>query len=134
MGGAGEAQVLRRGLMLVDDDADLLESLGDILGDLFHAVHIETAPNAMEAMRKMEGAPVHVLLTDQNMPGLAGLELIEWARQRHPGTHCVLMSAAVEETLSVEAAALGAAFFAKPLALADLARHLHTALADDRGG
>lgn len=67
-------------IMLVDDSATILLSLSSILGKAGYSV--EKASNAEEALEKFNaGAKIDLLLTDLNMPGMDGLDLIREVRK-----------------------------------------------------
>ncbi|HTG43468.1 MAG TPA: PAS domain S-box protein [Verrucomicrobiae bacterium] len=86
------------GRLLVVDDIDLvLECTCDFL----NAVGFETfsAHNADEALRILAQEPIDLLLTDFNMPGISGLELIGQVRNRWPKIKCVLASGYLDETI-----------------------------------
>jgi len=51
--------------------------------------------------------PIDLLVTDQNMPGLSGLEVARAARERRPALPVVIVSGHVNEALLAEAEALG---------------------------
>jgi CheY-like chemotaxis protein len=62
------------------------------------------ASSAVEAYVVLEDeAAFDVVLTDLNMPGLTGRELIEWVRARLPLLPIVVISAYPEALLGVEA-------------------------------
>ena len=66
-------------IFLVDDSATILLSVSSILGKAGYAV--EKAANAEEALKKFAaGVKVDLLLTDLNMPGMNGIELIKKVR------------------------------------------------------
>ena len=66
--------------MLVDDSATILLSISSILGKAGYTV--EKAANAAEALRKLNaGAKINLLITDLNMPGMNGIELIREVRK-----------------------------------------------------
>ena len=66
-------------IFLVDDSATILLSVSSILGKAGFAV--EKASNADEALRKFKaGVKVDLLITDLNMPGMNGIELIKQVR------------------------------------------------------
>jgi CheY-like chemotaxis protein len=66
-------------IMLVDDSATILLSISSILGKAGYTV--EKAPNAEEALKKFNnGTKVDLLITDLNMPGMNGIELIREVR------------------------------------------------------
>ena len=69
-----------RTIMLVDDSATILLSISSILSKAGYAV--EKAANAEEALRKFTaGTKVDLLITDLNMPGMNGIELIKLVRK-----------------------------------------------------
>lgn len=67
-------------IMLVDDSATILLSISNILSKAGYGV--EKAGNAHEALAKFQGgAKVDLLITDLNMPGMNGIELIKEIRK-----------------------------------------------------
>ena len=66
--------------MLVDDSTTILLSISSILSKAGYSV--EKAPNAEEALKKFNnGTKIDLLITDLNMPGMNGIELIKEVRQ-----------------------------------------------------
>ncbi|MEF8698825.1 MAG: response regulator [Candidatus Accumulibacter sp. UW25] len=66
-------------IFLVDDSATILLSVSSILAKAGFAV--EKAANADEALKKFNaGVKVDLLITDLNMPGMNGIELIRKVR------------------------------------------------------
>ncbi|MFA5943787.1 MAG: response regulator [Candidatus Thermoplasmatota archaeon] len=102
-------------LLVVDDDADTLTALRNYLQGAFADLAIETAAHGAEAMRKMEARPVDVLLTDQNMPGMRGTQLVAWTKERHPDIRCMMMTSEVDPAFEETTATLGVQVFRKPL-------------------
>jgi len=69
-----------RTIMLVDDSATILLSISSILGKAGYGV--EKAANAELALQKFTaGVKVDLLITDLNMPGMNGIELIREVRK-----------------------------------------------------
>jgi two-component system, chemotaxis family, chemotaxis protein CheY len=67
-------------IMLVDDSATILLSISSVLTKAGYTV--EKAPNAEEALKKFStGVKVDLLITDLNMPGMNGIDLIKEVRQ-----------------------------------------------------
>ncbi len=54
---------------------------------------IFTAANAEEALDRLASDEVDLLLTDFQMPGANGVELIEAARKKHPDLRAILITA-----------------------------------------
>lgn len=72
-----------RTIMLVDDSATILLSISSILSKAGYGV--EKASNAEDALRKFSGGvKADLLITDLNMPGMNGIELIREVRKLPP--------------------------------------------------
>jgi CheY-like chemotaxis protein len=78
-------------ILLVDDEADFLDVLGEFLSD--EGYGIEKAGNAEEALRFLQGEKFHLLLSDINMPGMKGFELIKEVRKLYPDVKSALITA-----------------------------------------
>jgi CheY-like chemotaxis protein len=59
------------------------------------------------------GAPIELIVTDQILPGMTGLKLIESLRQKNPGLPAILMSGHTRDELDLPDSVR---FIAKPLA------------------
>lgn len=67
-------------IFLVDDSATILLSISNILQKAGYS--IEKAGNGEEALKKFNsGAKIDLLMTDLNMPGMNGIELIKEVRK-----------------------------------------------------
>ncbi len=66
-------------LLVVDD---MSTSRGLIVQALegFGLAHVETAESGEEALTVLQRAPVHLVLSDYNMPGMSGLDLLARVR------------------------------------------------------
>lgn len=70
-------------ILVVDDDDLVLESVVWLLESLGH--RIEAAPSGREALARLQGGlAVDLLMVDQNMPGLSGLETLAAVRAFRP--------------------------------------------------
>jgi signal transduction histidine kinase len=71
----------RHNLLVVDDEPDVLESLRH----LFHrAYRVHTAEAGAGALELLEREDIHVILSDQRMPGMTGDAFLAQARQVRP--------------------------------------------------
>src|SRR5262245_45330912 len=104
-------------ILLVDDDPEALEMLYEFFVDEGYVV--ETAPDGTTALDKLEAFAADLLVTDYEMPGMSGAELIRLAQQRHPGQAALLVSAREDCPLPGpdEAASTAVACLQKPLDL-----------------
>ena len=77
-------------ILYVDDDIANLTVLQATCSGEFDVL---TAPSGAEALEIMADREIAVLLVDQRMPGMTGVELLETARQRHPHVLRILITA-----------------------------------------
>jgi len=103
----------RARLLVVDDEEPQRVMLANILGRAGFAV--VTAADGREALARLAEGRFDALLTDQRMPGMDGLELLEGARRIQRGLPTVLMTAYGTVSTAVEAMKRGAAdYLTKP--------------------
>jgi PAS domain S-box-containing protein len=83
-------------ILVVDDDALVLLNTAAMLEDVGHRV--TTAISGADALRLLgeRQGPVDLLVTDQGMPGLTGLQLLEKARRQWPHLPAVLATGYAE--------------------------------------
>ena len=74
----------KRSILIVDDDADVLAALSETISS--NAYHIVTCLNAEEALAAIRKEAFAVVISDQNMPVMSGLQLLEKVREAQP--HC----------------------------------------------
>lgn len=100
-------------LLLVEDDVITIEMVHLMLGGLFR--HVTTISNGLEGLRLFHELTPDIVLTDLNMPGLSGLEMIRQIRQTDQNTPIILMTYSMDHETLVEAINLGVTkFIAKP--------------------
>jgi len=121
-------------ILYVDDEQAIADLAAQTLGDLGYAVTACTAPvEALELLRQ-PGPPFDLLVTDQAMPGLTGLELAQQARQLHPGLPVILCTGYSHTATPKALRSHGVArMLLKPFALPELALAIRAALAAPRG-
>lgn len=74
-------------ILLVDDNIYILEGLkAGIDYAALGADEVYTARNIREAIERMEQADIPLVLTDIEMPGGTGLQLLEWINENRPET------------------------------------------------
>jgi signal transduction histidine kinase len=91
-GAARETPRKRRGLriLVVDDEEKVLELVKEYLAADMHTV--DTAPNAAEALAKLDRATYDVVITDWAMPGMNGDQMSLKAKERSPGTPIIMLT------------------------------------------
>ena len=106
-------------ILVVDDDADIRQTLAEILGYDGHVV--EVARDGLEAQRLIEKVAFDIVLCDVRMPGKDGMELLDWAKKTRPDLEFIMLSGHATIDMAVEATKKGAFdFLEKPLDLPKL--------------
>ncbi len=88
-------------ILVVDDDPLTLDATAQLLGR--EGYRVSAVDNADEAFAFVRDNPVDAVLTDINMPGVTGMELLERVHMREPDVPVILMTAYAELELAVEA-------------------------------
>jgi CheY-like chemotaxis protein len=104
-------------ILLVDDDSETRELLRDFLDDRGYAV--ETAGDGAKAISRLNTFAADVVITDLEMPGMSGLELIRLLHATHPECAVLLMTARAEREVPLQRLGQRAGFecLRKPLDL-----------------
>ena len=111
-------------ILIVDDEASQRSVLAGYLRKNHPAV--AEAGSAAEALKRIKGESVEIVLTDFKMPGKSGLDLLKEIRQISPGTSVVLITAFGTIEGAVEAMREGAYdYITKPIDLQELDFLLH---------
>jgi CheY-like chemotaxis protein len=106
----------KKHVLIVDDNAELLEALKDVLEDDYD---LDFAANGREAILKFNQHVPAVVLMDYKMPGMDGLETLRCIRTQVKSVPVIMMSAYHEECTVRSAIANGADFYlSKPFDLA----------------
>ncbi|MEK7774280.1 MAG: response regulator [Candidatus Zixiibacteriota bacterium] len=116
-------------VLFVDDEPNILRALVR----LFHGDHINilTASSGDEALEIMRNKKVQVLVTDNLMPGMQGVELVRRARDIFPDMIRIILSghSDLEAVLKAVNESEVFRFVLKPWTDADLKATVHIALA-----
>ncbi len=113
-------------ILLVDDDADLRGDMGAFLARQGH--RLEQCASGEEALDLLERRAFNVVVLDQMMPGMSGLEVLKELRCRHAECEVVMLTGEATIESAVEAMKLGAReFLTKPIRLKELDRLVRNA-------
>jgi len=116
-------------VLLVDDEVALIETTQEVLEDLGYRV--TAISDSLEALRQFREDPQNfdVVITDQAMPNLTGLEMAEQMMELRPGLP-VIIATGYSETVTPETAEQRGlrGFVSKPYRAQDLVHALKSAL------
>lgn len=100
-------------ILIVEDDGELREALVTTLEVARYRV--EEAATGEQALDKLAGMPADLVVSDVQMPGMDGLELLAEVQRRHPGVPALLITAYGRIEQAVSAMQAGAVdYLAKP--------------------
>ena len=101
-------------ILILDEDRILLQSLAQFLRR--EGYEVQTADAVEQAMARMEGGPVELLLVDVNMPGLKPADFLRDVRRRFPQVVVVVITGYGSIEGAVEATKMGAIdYLTKPI-------------------
>jgi len=106
--------VLRPSILVVDDEPNSLFGICQVLTDEgFQAI---PARGGREALERIKTDAVNLIITDEKMPDMSGMELLIEVKKIYPHIPVILITAYGSVALAVEALKKGAFyFFEKPL-------------------
>ena len=115
---------MKHTVLVVDDDANVLDVIASMLEDLgCEVVCAASAPEALAMLASNE--KISILITDINMPGMDGLQLLGEIKQRHPGLPVMMVTAYGDDERRLRASEYGATeFITKPVDFGLLKRQL----------
>lgn len=93
-------------ILIVEDDQDLREALVTTLE--LAKFRVREAANAEQALAKLAESPVDMVVSDVNMPGMSGHDLLHEIQRRYPGLPTMLITAYGQISHAVSAMQSGA--------------------------
>src|SRR5215475_3370330 len=106
-------------LLVIDDEPDLVQSVQDLLRRDYKVL---TATRASEGLEMIEREQVHIVMSDQRMPEMTGVELLCTVKKNHPETVRLLFTAYSDLSAVIDAINEGNVFryISKPWEVEDL--------------
>jgi len=116
-------------LLVIDDDPEVVSFLTETLASKGYRVSGETEPERVLA--RLETESFDLLLSDVEMPGLRGVDLMRHVHAKNPNQLILLMTAFGSIDLSVRSMQAGACgFVIKPFSIDELLSAIERAFAD----
>ncbi|MGA3010021.1 MAG: response regulator [Terracidiphilus sp.] len=110
-------------LLIVDDDPSIRELLSQVLSEIGYSVR--TAEGGISALREIQNEVPGLLVSDLNMPGMSGFELLAVIRRRFPEIRTIAMSGSFSGD-EVPSGVAADAYFQKGSSIAALLRIMET--------
>ena len=121
-------------VLVVDDEEDMLWMLQRNLNKGMAEVEILAAKSGEEALAVLSDKSVNLVITDINMPGMNGLDLLIEINNRYPQTGVIIMTAYPSNAYKNEAMLRGSLrFIEKPFDINDMRRTVQQVLKENEG-
>lgn len=116
-------------ILLVDDDRNLATTLSHGLRKAMgKAISVIFCSSGPEAFALLATQSFDMVISDLNMPGMSGLDLLKKIRKDHCETSLVLITAFGTDTLEEEVHQLGFGYITKPFEMPLLVQIIHNLL------
>lgn len=104
----------RASILVVDDEPHSLFGISEILSE--EGFHTITADSGKDALEKFKTNSIDLVITDEKMPDLNGMDLLLEIKKINPDIPVILVTAFGSVSMAVEALKMGAYyFFEKPI-------------------
>jgi len=118
-------------ILIVDDEPRVAFFLSKTLEHSDRNYRVSVANSGEEALEMLDDSSVDLLVTDLRMPGISGLELLNWVRAFSPQTRTILITAYGDDEIEADSRRLEAyRYITKPFDIGDFARVVQEALRD----
>jgi PAS domain S-box-containing protein len=97
-------------LLLVDDEPDLLE-VGKIFLERSGEISVKTCKSAFEALEILSYESFDAIVSDYQMPGMDGIQLLQKVRLQYPRLPFIIFTGRGRETVVIDALEHGADFY-----------------------
>jgi len=115
--------------LFVDDDLNVLLGLGRTMRVVEKEWQVVTASSGVEALKMMGQAPADVVVSDMQMPGMDGIELLANISKQYPNTIRFILSGYEQSADALRAANFAHRFLAKPIEVTEIATIIKQTLA-----
>ncbi len=120
-------------ILVIEDDVHMLRIISMWLQRNGHRV--AEAPNGMIGKQRLQETEIDCVVSDVNMPGVSGVDLVKWLRteQRSDVPVILLSSRSDQESISEELEPFNVQLVGKPFSPSRLVARIEETL-DSRGG
>ena len=118
-------------ILVVDDEPSVAEIFQEFLTDLGHEITV--ASTGEEAQRLIPALRPDIILTDINLPGISGLEVMRIAKRNDPETAVIVVTGHASAATAIDALRQGAYdYITKPFDLDEMHQIVERGLANRR--
>lgn len=93
-------------ILIADDEEKILKILTRLLSD--EQYNVKAVENGQKAVAALQSFQPDIILMDQNMPGLSGIEALEVIKEKYPEVPVIIITAFGEVSMAVDAIKKGA--------------------------
>ncbi len=104
-------------ILFVDDNEVLLQLYEAMMLDESTQWEVKTAASGEKAMELIQEAPFDVVVSDMQMPGMTGIELLREVRKLHSRTSRIIIAGMTDQAAAADALSCTHLFFPKPFEL-----------------
>ena len=118
-------------ILVVDDEPSVAEIFQEFLTDLGHEITV--ASSGEEAQQLIPALHPDIILTDINLPGISGLEVMRIAKRNDPETAVIVVTGHASAATAIDALRQGAYdYITKPFDLGEIHQIVERGLANRR--
>ncbi len=88
-------------VLFVDDEVNILKALKRLLRQ--EPMNVQTASTPAEALEQLDRSSVQIVVSDQRMPEMSGVDLLAEIRRRHPDVVRMMLTGYTEINVAVDA-------------------------------
>lgn len=107
----------RSTILVVDDEAMIRTILQRALSPRYRVIAVE---NPLAALDVLGREPIDFVMSDVNMPGGSGIDLVSQMHERWPDLQVAFLAAVIDEATQARIEDLGATLFIKPFDVPEL--------------
>jgi putative nucleotidyltransferase with HDIG domain len=105
---------MKKKILFVDDEANILDGLRRTLRDMRREWEMEFAAGGRQAIEILSSRTIDVLVTDMRMPGMDGRQLLEKVKQSYPLIVRIILSGHSDKNVIFSSVGLAHQFLSKP--------------------
>ena len=107
-------------ILFVDDEPAVLDGLEDSLRKFRRRWDMTFACGGDAAISKMTDSNYDVVVSDVRMPGLSGIEVLQYAKDNHPNAVRIALTGYADENNTIKLTELAQRYLTKPCAVDEL--------------